>query len=87
MITEGNNDFVEAIINGNPFPTVTWYKGTRECLDGPKYTNEVDAESGVVGLVIKKAKSDDEAKYTLKIANSAGEEKVVFSVFVKCNKI
>ena len=85
VVVEGTNDFVEAIINGNPFPTVTWYKGARECMDGPKYTNEVDAESGVVGLVIKKAKPDDEAKYTVKISNAVGEDKAVFSVFVKCN--
>lgn len=84
VIIEGTNDFIEAIVNGNPFPTVTWYKGNRECMDGPKYTNEVDPASGVVGLTIKKAKPDDEAKYTLKIQNPQGEDKCVFSVFVKC---
>lgn len=87
VITDGANDFIEAIVNGNPFPTVTWFKGTRECMDGPKYTNEIDKESGVVGLVIKKAKHDDEAKYTLKISNPLGEDKVVFTIFVKCNSI
>ena len=84
VITEGANDFIEAIVNGNPFPTVTWFKGARECMDGPKYMNEIDQESGVVGLVIKKAKPDDEAKYMIKISNPLGEEKVVFTVFVKC---
>lgn len=84
VITEGSNDFIEAIVDGNPFPTVTWYKGTRECLDGPKYTNEVDTSTGIVGLLIKKVKSDDESKYTIKISSEAGEESVTFSVFVRC---
>jgi hypothetical protein len=86
IIIEGTNDFIEAVIDGNPFPTVTWYKANRECVDGPKYTYEQDPTTGVVGLNINKVKSDDEAKYTLKIHNEAGEEKVTFSVFVKCNK-
>jgi hypothetical protein len=86
-IIEGSNDFIEAIVDGNPFPTVTWYKGHRECSDGPKYQNEVDQSTGIVGLTIKKVKPDDESKYTLKISNEAGEESVTFSVFVKCNII
>ena len=58
-ITEGSNDFIEAIVDGNPFPTVTWYKGgIRECLDGPKYQNEVDPSTGIIGLLIKKVKSN-----------------------------
>lgn len=85
VVTEGSNDFIEAIIDGNPFPTVSWFKGTRECLDGPKYTNEVDASTGIVGLVIKKVKSEDESKYTVKISSEVGEESVNFSVFVRCN--
>jgi len=86
VIIEGSNDFIEAVIDGNPFPTVTWYKANRECVDGPKYAYEQDPTTGVVGLNINKIKSDDEAKYTLKIQNEAGEEKVTFSVFVRCNK-
>lgn len=45
----------------------------------------MDPSTGIVGLTIKKVKSDDEAKYTLKIQNDAGEERATFSVFVKCN--
>jgi hypothetical protein len=85
IIREGTNDFIEAVIDGNPFPTVTWYKAGREVFEGLKYTYEVDQSTGIVGLSIKKAKSEDEAKYTLKIANDSGEERATFSVFVKCN--
>lgn len=87
VIAEGASDFIEAVIDGNPFPTVTWYKGTRECTDGPKFTCECDPTTGIVGLTIKKVKSDDEAKYTLKIHNDAGEERSTFSVFVKCKSL
>ena len=84
-ITEGSNDFIEAIVDGNPFPQVTWYKGgARECADGPKYQNEVDTSTGIVGLLIKKVKSDDESKYTIKLSNQVGEESATFSVFVRC---
>lgn len=84
IIIEGSSDFIEAVVDGNPFPTVTWLKGTRECTDGPKFTCECDPSTGIVGLTIKKAKSDDEAKYTLRLQNEGGEEQATFSVFVKC---
>ncbi len=73
------------MIDGNPFPSITWYKAGREVFEGAKYTYEVDKSTGVVGLSIKKVKLEDEAKYTLKIANTSGEERATFSVFVKCN--
>jgi hypothetical protein len=84
IIAEGGSDYIEAQIDGFPFPNVTWEKGTRSCVEGAKFTFEKNQETGVVGLIIHKAKSEDEAKYTLKISNEHGEEKAVFSVFVKC---
>ena len=81
---EGSNDFIEAVVNGNPFPTVTWYKGVRECPNGPKFTTEIDLVTGIAGLTIKKVKAEDEGKYIMKIANEIGEDKTPFSVFVKC---
>lgn len=84
---EGTSDIVEAIVDGNPFPSIKWMKGARDCIEGPKYNFECDQESGVVGLQIQKCKAEDEAKYTLKIANELGEERWTFSVFVKCNEL
>ena len=85
IMMEGTNDFVEAVVSGNPFPVVTWSRGIRDCTDGPKFENEVDSSTGIVGLCFKKIRPEDEAKYTLKISNELGEEKVSFSVFVRCN--
>jgi hypothetical protein len=85
VLIEGTTDFVEAIVDGSPFPICTWYKGDREIHDGIKNTIEINEKTGVVGLTIKKLKPEDEAKYTLKIYNEHGEDKVVFSIFVKCN--
>ncbi len=85
IIVEGGTDFIEAVVDGHPFPVVTWIKGNRDCTEGPKYTCECDPTTGIVGLTIKKAKSDDEAKYTLKVENEKGEEHCTFSVYVKCN--
>lgn len=76
---------VEAVIDGNPFPTCTWFKGNRECYDGPKFVHEINTKTGVVGLTVKRLRPEDEAKYTLNIKNSDGEEKAVYSLFVKCN--
>jgi hypothetical protein len=84
VFIEGGSDFVEAVIDGHPFPNVTWFKGNRECMVGPKYTCDIDPSTGIVGLTIKKIKSDDEAKYTLKISNDAGEEQYSVNIFVKC---
>jgi hypothetical protein len=85
VMIEGSSDFIEAVIDGNPFPSVSWFKGTRECLEGPKYKIDVDTKTGIVGLTINKLKSEDESKYTLKIKNENGEEQATCSVFVKCN--
>lgn len=87
IFIEGTTDFIEAVVDGNPFPTVSWFKVNRECMDGPKYINEVDQGTGVAGLQVKKIKSDDEAKYTIKIQNSLGEESATCMVFVKCINI
>ena len=84
VFIEGGSDFIEAVVDGNPFPTVTWFKGNRECMDGPKYTCEVDQTTGIVGLTIKKIKAEDEAKYFLKIQNDSGEDKASCSIYVKC---
>lgn len=84
LIIEGSSDFIEAVVDGNPFPQVTWLKGEKKVFEGPKFTYECDKSTGVVGLTIKKAKSDDESKYTLKISNPSGEERATFSIFVKC---
>lgn len=82
---ELTTDFVQAVVTGFPFPKIAWFKGSRECHPGPKFIHEVDEKTGIVGLSIVKLKSDDEAKYTLVISNSSGEEKCTFSLFVKCN--
>jgi hypothetical protein len=87
VFVEESTSFVEAIIDGMPFPQCTWYKGDREIHDSIKMTTEVNQTTGVVGLTIKKLKPEDEAKYTLKINNIHGEDKVVFSIFVKCMNI
>ena len=86
IIMESTSDFIEAIVDGNPFPTIKWLKGARECVEGPKYSFECDQESGVVGLNLHKCKAEDEAKYTLRIFNDLGEERWSFSVFVKCKR-
>jgi hypothetical protein len=84
-LKEQTTDFVQAVVTGYPFPAISWFKGARECHNGPKFIHEVDEKTGVVGLTIVKLKPDDEAKYTLVIKNSSGEEKCTFSLFVKCN--
>lgn len=33
----GQNVKVEAIISGNPYPTVQWYKGNDQIVDGDKF--------------------------------------------------
>lgn len=85
-VTEGTEStFIEACIDGNPFPEVSWYKGTRECHTGGKYTLEKNEQTGVIGITIKKIKTMDENKYTVKIKNSSGDDEAQFSLFVKCN--
>ena len=84
VIIEGGSDFIEAVVSGNPFPHVSWMKGNRDIVDGPKFQFECNPTTGVIGLVIKKTKSEDESKYTIRISNDVGEERATFSVFIKC---
>jgi hypothetical protein len=84
VIMEHNLDFIEAVVDGNPFPSFAWYKGNRECFDGPKYSFECDKETGLLTMWMNRPKMDDEAKYSLKIFNTLGEERQTFSVFVRC---
>ncbi|CAF0846330.1 unnamed protein product [Brachionus calyciflorus] len=86
VIMEGATDFIEAVVDGNPFPQVSWIRGNRDLFEGPKFEFECDKTTGVVGLTVKKAKSDDESKYTLRISNQFGEERATFSLFVKSTK-
>jgi len=87
-LNEDSKDcFIEAIIDGSPFPTCQWFKGARECFSGPKYTHEKNEKTGVIGLKFNRLRPDDESKYTLKIKNSSGSDETSFSLFVKCNLV
>jgi len=87
LIEDSKDCFIEAIVDGNPFPTCQWFKGARECFSGPKYTHEKNEKTGVIGLKFNRLRPEDESKYKLKIKNSSGSEEASFSLFVKCNLI
>ena len=87
IVKEGTNDFLEAVVDGHPFPNITWYKGARELAENSKFGFQVDKSTGIVGLSITRAKAEDEAKYTLRIHNDLGEEKATCSLFVKCKRL
>lgn len=79
----GQSTFVEVVVDGNPFPKVTWYKEKVEVVQGVKYKTELDTTTGIATLFIEKCRQKDEAPYTVNIHNEHGEAHAVFHLYVK----
>ncbi len=83
QLYEGDEGEVECVVDGMPFPTVTIMKGTRALVTGVHYSITIDNVTGLVTFLIKKAKTEDEGKYVVKLKAGAQEESAIFNVFVK----
>lgn len=70
---QGKTAKFEVEIVGNPTPTVTWFKGTRELHDGDsKY--EIREEGGKHILIVKDVYGEDADEYAARITNKAGSK-------------
>ncbi|CAF3917151.1 unnamed protein product, partial [Rotaria magnacalcarata] len=83
---EGSSTFVEVVIDGNPFPKVTWYKEKVELVQGVKFKFELNPTTGIATLFIEKCRQKDEAPYGVTIQNEHGEVHAEFHFYIKAAK-
>ena len=58
---------------GKPTPKVTWMIDDNEIKDEPEYIIEVDETEGITTLTLPEVFPEDQATYTVKAENIAGE--------------
>ena len=69
---EGKTAKFEIEVDGNPKPEVTWFKGSRELSDGPKY--EIFKEGDKHVLLIKDVFGQDADEYSARVTNKGGSK-------------
>ena len=71
-VVEGKTATFEVRVDGNPVPSLTWYKnGVELAIDSCKYS--VDAEEGRWSLVIYSCNEDDKAEYSCTAVSNLGK--------------
>ncbi|CAF1145362.1 unnamed protein product [Rotaria sordida] len=86
-VKKGEPTFVEVVVDGNPFPKVTWYKEKLEIVQGVKFKTEVDSTTGIATLFIAKCRDNDESLYGVTIHNEHGEAHAEFNLYVSAPQI
>ncbi|XP_072021853.1 twitchin-like isoform X7 [Amphiura filiformis] len=84
-IHEGQIVLFEAVVDGDPQPKLTWYKGPTAIKDGFKdrYSVKYSEKSKTHSLEIKKVEQLDKGKFSCKIENESGKDERVFALTVK----
>ncbi|XP_033640975.1 twitchin-like isoform X1 [Asterias rubens] len=87
QVVEGQSVKFEAVVEGNPKPEVTWYKGTNVINDGFKnrYAVKYFDQRDVHVLEVKKTVMSDTGKFSCKVENPNGKDERVFSLMVTDN--
>ncbi|CAF4156732.1 unnamed protein product, partial [Adineta steineri] len=83
---EGQSTFVEVVVDGNPFPKITWYKGKVEIAEGVKVKTEVNTTTGIAALLISPCRQPDESPYAITLQNEHGEVRADFNIYIKAAK-
>lgn len=74
-VSEGHTAEFDCFIDGEPFPSITWYKDNApiDTSNSNKYVVKIDSDGGKVSFTILDSDKDkDEGEYAVKIQNSAG---------------
>lgn len=67
---QNHNAKFQCTITGNPAPTITWYKGAREIVNGSRY--HIYSEGEVHHLVINDVFGEDADEYVCRAVNKGG---------------
>jgi len=79
--TEGENVFCTIDIVGDPVPTVTWFKASKDLTTEPRCKQWTSAPNQAI-LGFSKTKQDDEGEYRVEIENEHGMVEHTFSLYV-----
>ncbi|XP_014341023.1 myosin binding protein Ca isoform X2 [Latimeria chalumnae] len=80
IIVAGNKLRLDVAITGEPAPIVTWTKGDKQITEAEGRVR-IEAHKDLSCFVMEGAEREDEGKYTIVVANPAGEDKAV--LFIK----
>jgi len=78
---EGNNCFFFLDIVGDPVPTVTWFKCSKDLSTEPRCKSWTNAPGQII-LGFSKVKQEDEGEYRCEIENEHGMQEHLFSLYV-----
>lgn len=78
---EGSNAFFFLDIVGDPIPTVTWFKCSKDLATEPRCKSWTNGPGQVV-LGFQKVKQEDEGEYRCEIENEHGMQEHLFSLYV-----
>merc|ERR1719474_1238356 len=78
--TEGEHAFVVLDIQGDPVPTIEWFKATKDLATEPRCKYWTDGSKIIMG--IQKAKQEDEGTYRSVITNEHGSVEHEFNVYI-----
>jgi len=79
--TEGENVFCTIDIVGDPVPTVTWFKASKDLTTEPRCKQWTSAPNQAI-LGFSKTKQEDEGEYRVEIENEHGMVEHTFSLYV-----
>merc|ERR1711982_53765 len=78
---EGSNAFFFLDIVGDPIPTVTWFKCSKDLATEPRCKSWTNGPGQVI-LGFQKVKQEDEGEYRCEIENEHGMQEHLFSLYV-----
>lgn len=80
--TENHTSYLTFGVEGDPVPTLRFYKGDSEIYEGGRYSIVTDGETNTVHFCIRKSKPMDEARYKITATNEHGEDTAYMQLFV-----
>lgn len=69
-------------MEGNPPPSIKFFKGFTEINEGGRYKVHTDGETNCVTLCIRKTKPNDEGRYKVVVSNQHGEDSAEMDFYV-----
>lgn len=78
----GQNGFIDLMVEGNPAPTIKFYKGITLLNEGGRYKIQTDGDTNTVTLCIRKTKAADEGQYKCVVSNCHGEDSAEMELFI-----
>jgi len=80
--TENHTSYLTFGVEGDPVPTLRFFKGDSEIYEGGRYSIVTDGETNTVHFCIRKSKPIDEARYKVMATNEHGEDAAYMQLFV-----